>query len=77
MVKKLERVSAKITVTLDFDRPEFPMLATTLAVAKKMSLEQYYTKAIQAMVGKQAAEGGSGQRYLELLEQLETFTCDP
>lgn len=43
MINKLERVPVKITVTLEFDRPEFPMLATRLAVAKNMSLERYYT----------------------------------
>jgi hypothetical protein len=44
VAKKLERVPVKISVTLEFDRPEFPMLATRLAMAKKMSLEHYYAK---------------------------------
>jgi hypothetical protein len=77
MVKKLEKVPVMITVTLEFDRPEFPMLATRLAVAKKMSLERYYVQAIQAMVGMQAADQESGTRYLELIEQLGTFTSKP
>lgn len=77
MIKKLEKVPVKITVTLEFDRPEFPMLATRLAVAKNMSLERYYTRAIQAMVGMQAVEGESGSRYRELVEQLTPFTSDP
>lgn len=77
MAKKLERVPVKITLTLEFDRPEFPMLAARLAVAKNMSLERYYAQAIQAMVGMQAVEGESGPRYLELVEQLDPFTSDP
>jgi len=60
MAKKLERVIVKITVTLEFDRPEFPMLATRLAVAKKISLERYYVQAIQAMVGMQAVDKEAG-----------------
>ena len=77
MGKKLDRVPVKITVTLEFDRPEFPMLATRLALEKEMSLERYYTQAIQAMVGMQATEGESGARYLELVEQLNSFTSHP
>ena len=78
MAKKLERVPVKITVTLEFDRPEFPMLATRLAVAKKMSLERYYAKAIQAMVAIQAAANNEdASRYLELVEQLSDFTASP
>ena len=77
MIEKLKRVPVKITVTLEFDRPEFPMLATRLAVDKNMSLERYYTQAIQSMVGRQSAEGESGKRYRELVEQLEPFTSNP
>jgi len=79
MVKKLERVPVKIRVTLEFDRPEFPMLATRLAVTRKISLERYYVQAIQAMVGIQAvvANKEGETRYLELLEQLSDFTATP
>jgi hypothetical protein len=77
MSKKLDRVPVEITVTLEFDRPEFPMLATRMAVEKEMSLERYYTQAIQAMVGMQATEGESGARYQELVEQLKSFTSRP
>jgi hypothetical protein len=77
MAKKLERVPVKITVTLEFDRPEFPMLATRLAVAKKMSLERYYVQAIQAMVAMQAVNEGTEQRYAELVEQLSDFAGRP
>jgi hypothetical protein len=77
MAKKLERVPVKIAVTLEFDRPEFPMLATRLAVAKKISLERYYSQAIQAIVGMQAIDKEAGQRYLELVEQLSDFTASP
>jgi len=77
MTKKLERVPVKITVTLEFDRPEFPMLATRLAMAKNMSLEHYYAQAIQAIVGIQAVDKESGSRYIELVEQLNPFTNNP
>ena len=77
MVKKLERVPVKIKVTLEFDRPEFPMLATRLAVSKKISLDRYYAQAIQAIVGMQAAEREAGPRYIELVEQLSSFTNNP
>ena len=77
MAKKLERVPVKITVTLEFDRPEFPMLATRLAIAKNMSLEHYYAQAIQAIVGMQAADKAAGPRYMELVEQLSPFTNNP
>jgi hypothetical protein len=77
MSKKLERVPVKVTVTLEFDRPEFPMLATRLAVAKNMSLERYYAQAIQAIVGLQAADKEAGSRYTELVEQLNPFTNNP
>jgi hypothetical protein len=77
MAKKLERVPVRITITLEFDRPEFPMLATRLAVAKNLSLERYYAQAIQAMVGRQAADKEAGPRYIELVEQLDPFTNNP
>ena len=77
MAKKLERVPVKITVTLEFDRPEFPMLAARLAIAKKMSLNRYYAQAIQAIVGVQAADMEAGPRYMELVEQLSQFTNNP
>jgi hypothetical protein len=67
MAKKLERVPVKITVTLEFDRPEFPMLATRLAIGKKMSLERYNAHAIQAMVAMQAVDRDAEQRYAELV----------
>lgn len=77
MPKKLERVPVKIAVTLEFDRPEFPMLATRLAAAKKMSLERYYVQAIQATVAKQAVDKDAEQRYAELVDQLSDFTASP
>lgn len=78
MAKKLERVPVKIMVTLEFDRPEFPMLATRLAVAKKISLERYYVQAIQAMVAMQAVNNKDAeQRYAELVEQLSDFAGSP
>ena len=77
MVQKLERVPVKITVTLEFDRPEFPMLATRLAISKNMSLERYYVQVIQAMIVIQAVDKKSGVRYLNLVEQLGDFTFMP
>jgi hypothetical protein len=78
--KRLERVPVKITVTLEFDRPEFPMLATRLALAKNIPLERYYVQAIQATVAMQVADGkeaSGGPRYLDLVEQLGDFTAKP
>jgi hypothetical protein len=78
MPKKLERVPVKIAVTLEFDRPEFPMLATRLAAAKKMSLERYYVQAIQAMVAMQAVDNKDArERYAELVDQLSDFASSP
>ena len=77
MVQKLERVPVKIMVTLEFDRPEFPMLATKLAMSKKMSLERYYVQAIQTMIASQAVDKKGGMRYLNLVEQLADFTFRP
>ncbi len=77
MAKKLERVPVKITVTPEFDRPEFPMLATRLAVAKSISLERYYVQAIQAMVAKQSVDEAAEPRYFELVQQLRDFIVGP
>jgi len=77
MVQKLERVPVKIMVTLEFDRPEFPMLATKLAMSKKMSLERYYVQAIQTMIASQTVDKKGGMRYLNLVEQLADFTFRP
>ena len=77
MVSKLERVPVKIMVTLEFDRPEFPMLATRLAMSKGMPLERYYVQAIQAMIAVQAVDKEAGMRYRDLVEQLGDFTHSP